>query len=175
MSVLVLVALGGCGGTSDEPPVQHTNRLHTDSEARPDYWVRAPYDRFALLVEETGQASDPGGTRWRGMVRSYTPSARGEGTLGDVLWTDDTLYASKKDQPQYRWQEGGAQVWIFTDRHRAAVGAEDEIRVVEPGPDGVWRSRTLTAGQYPTVPADVRTALPPELRRRLGGENGANQ
>ncbi|MFJ8625862.1 hypothetical protein ACIRD3_23860 [Kitasatospora sp. NPDC093550] len=150
----------------------HTNRLHTDSEARPDYWVRAPYDRYALLVEES---AEPGGGRgWRGVVRAYTPSVRGEGELKDVLWRDDTLYDSGKDQPEYRWQEGGRQVWIFTDRRRAAVGAVDEVRVVEPGADGVWRSRTLAPEQYGAIPGDVRTRLPAELRQRAeAGTAGA--
>ncbi|MFF2746491.1 hypothetical protein ACFVVA_13200 [Kitasatospora sp. NPDC058048] len=173
LAALVLTsALAGCGGGADEAPAEHTNRIHTGSEARPDYWVRAPYDRYALLVEES---SDAGGSkRWRGVVRAYTPAKRGEGALKDVLWRDDTLYDSGKDQPEYRWQAGGGQVWIFTDRHRAAVGAEDEVRVVEPGPDGVWRSRTLTAGQYRAVPEDVRVRLPEGVRQRAEGGTGTN-
>ncbi|MEU9073608.1 hypothetical protein [Kitasatospora sp. NPDC048538] len=173
-AVLVAVAaavLAGCGDPAADPSVRHTNRLHTESEARPGDWVRAPYDRFALLVEESGRTADPGGTGWRGVVRAYTPAARGEGTLGEVLWTDDTVYANKRDRPHYRWQEAGRQVWILTDR--MSTDAADEVRVVEAGADGVWRSRTLAADQYPTVPGDVLTGLPAGLRERIGGGGGA--
>ncbi|MFE7531132.1 hypothetical protein ACFU7Y_36300 [Kitasatospora sp. NPDC057542] len=166
------LVLTGCGGGADGPPAVYTNRLHAEGAARPDYWVRAPYDRFALEVEES--AGPDGGKRWRGVVRAYTPSKRGEGTLNDVLWRDDTLYDSRKDQPEYRWQEGGTQVWIFTNRRRAAVTAEDEVRVVEAGADGVWRSRTVAVAEYSGVPADVRAALPFWLRERPEGRTGTN-
>lgn len=173
VAALVLTAvLAGCGGGADGAPAVYTNRLHAEGAARPDYWVRAPYDRFALEVEET--VAPDGGRRWRGVVRAYTPSKRGEGTRKDVLWRDDTLYDSRKDQPEYRWQEGGRQVWIFTDRGRAAFTAEDEVRVVEAGDDGVWRSRTLAVAEYPEVPADVRAALPSRLREGPGGGTGTD-
>ncbi|MET8544157.1 hypothetical protein ABZW03_26430 [Kitasatospora sp. NPDC004799] len=165
------VVLAGCGGGTDGPPVVYTNRLHAEGEARPDYWVRAPYDRFALEVEES--AEPDGSRRWRGVVRAYTPSKRGEGTRKDVLWRDDTAYDSRKDRPQYRWQADGRQVWIFTDRRRTAATAEEEVRVVEAGADGVWRSRTLPAAEYPGIPADVRAALPFWLREGLESGAGA--
>ena len=142
---------------------QHTNRIHTGSRARPGYWVRSSLDHYALAVEETGDRSDPGGTRQRAEVRAYTPARRGEGALGKALWRDSTAYATWSDNPIYLWEESRERVWIITTR--LSKNRPDELRLVSPDASGTWQARALTPADYGSIPADIREAAPEELRK----------
>ncbi|PBC76855.1 hypothetical protein BX265_1576 [Streptomyces sp. TLI_235] len=147
----------------------HSNRIHTGSEASPSYWVRSPTDRFALLVEETGSRSDPGGTRRRAVIRSYTPpsSSTGEGALGVVVWRDTTEYGTFADSPTFRWEDAGDRVWIVLTPN-GVPHPTVEFRVVTEGAGGTWSARTVAAPEYGEVPESVLGSIPQPVRGELG-------
>ncbi|MEU2628032.1 hypothetical protein [Kitasatospora sp. NPDC007106] len=153
---------------SDGGPT-HGNRIHTGSEASPSYWVRSPTDRFALLVEETGSRSDPGGTRRRAVISSYTPSpsSTGEGTLGAVVWRDTAEYGTFADSPSFRWEEARDRVWIVLTPG-GVPHPSVAFHVVTEGPDGAWSPRTVDRSEYRDVPVSVLRSVPQPVRGELG-------
>ncbi|MCU7821998.1 hypothetical protein [Kitasatospora sp. DSM 101779] len=177
LALAAALLLAGC-----TPGVQHTaapapsgggpthhNRIHTGSEASPSYWVRSPTDRFALLVEETGSRSDPGGTRRRALIRSYAPSssATGEGTLGAVVWRDTTAYGTFADSPAFRWEDAGDRVWIVLTPGGVPYPSV-AFRVAAEGAGGAWSARTVSATEYGDVPESVLRSVPQPMRGELG-------
>jgi hypothetical protein len=148
--VSILLATGCTDATNLAVPIQtepygQRSRYHVGTIASPEYWVRSPWDHYALEVQVRDAPGRPGIREQRARVRTFRPNGTGHGARGKVVYTDYQWYeASTRGEPVFAWDRNVEEVWL-----RAGSSTHDAnlpTRAVGPLPDGRWGSRVASPG-----------------------------